>query len=353
MTTLRIAAVAAALSAALPAQWLNHPTPGIPRTKDGKPNLTAPAPRTPDKKPDLSGLWRPRGGTYMLDATAGLKPEEIQPWAAALLKQRGDDERESPIVRCLPYGPVYSYLEGLHVIKLVQTPSLIVTLNEPPGHRQIFLDGRELPKDPNPSWMGYSVGRWEGDTLVVETTGYNEGVWLDLSGHPLSEGMRITERFHRRDFGHMDVAITFNDPKAYKRPWTIHVEWEIAPDTEMLEYVCAENEKDRSHMVGKPSDELSKAVKVPQEVLARYVGVYEMPNPEDPSVTVPVHVTLPGDTLMISYGGRGQMPSAPLSETVFFGGLGGTVEFFQNERGEVAHLIMRAVEGDFKAVRRK
>src|SRR5262249_41687942 len=161
---------------------------------DGKPNLTAPAPRTSDGKPDLSGIWTMNPGPYAFNAATGLKPDEIQPWAEALYKQRREDlQKDSPYTACLPQGPA-SNLNPVAMTKIVQTPALILTLSEDLTYRQIFLDGRELPKDPNPAFMGYSVGHWEGDALVVESTGFNERTWLDFGGHPHTEELRITER---------------------------------------------------------------------------------------------------------------------------------------------------------------
>ena len=197
------------------AQWINYPTPGIPRTADGKPDLSSPAPSTADGKPDLSGIWS------LIKKGAGpsqLKPSEIKPWALKLAKEREETlGRDNPVVHCLPSGTI----SGL--AKIVQTPGLIVMLNEDLTYRQIFLDGRDLPKDPNPAWMGYSVGRWEGDTLVVDSTGYNDRTWVD-SGYPHSERMRITERFRRGDFGHLTVDATYSDPEAYEKPWTARME---------------------------------------------------------------------------------------------------------------------------------
>jgi hypothetical protein len=242
-------------------QWVNQPTRGIPRTADGKPNLTAPAPRTGDGKPDLSGVWQPMadgtdkaGGVegivaprYLIDITRDLKPEEVpfQPWAAELYKKRNDNfRRDNPLIRCLPAG-VPRLNAYTHPYKIVQTPELIVFLYEAATmFRQIFLDGRELPKDPQPSWMGYSVGRWDGDTLVIETVGFNDQTWLDGSGHPHSEDMRLTERITRRDFGHLDVAIVIDDPKTYTRPLSYVQPQVLLADTDLIEFVCAENAKE-------------------------------------------------------------------------------------------------------------
>lgn len=256
-----IAAVLLVSSKPAAGQWLNQPTRGIPRTADGKPDLTAPAPRAADGKPDLSGVWQPAadptgsaGGVegivaprYLIDVTRDLKPEEVpfQPWAAALYKQRNDDfRRDNPLIRCLPAG-VPRLIAYTHPYKIVQTSELIVILYESATmFRQIFLDGRQLPKDPQPSWMGYSIGRWEGDVLVVETIGFNDKTWLDGSGHPHSEEMRLTERFTRRDFGRLDIGVVIDDPKTYTKPLSYVQPQMLLPDTDLLEYVCAENAKE-------------------------------------------------------------------------------------------------------------
>jgi hypothetical protein len=257
------------------AQWLNYPAPGTPRTRDGKPNLAARAPRAPNGKPDLSGVWHVDGtpleemrrifgndvgkvnvpgmeiGTqskYGFNILLDFKPEEspIRPEAAEIFRRRQGEI--SPATHCLPTGiPLATLLS--EVTKIVQTPGLIVILLElDSAHRQIYTDGRKLPVDPNPSWLGYSVGKWEGDTLVVDTVGFNDKSWLDIVGHPHSEAMRITERYRRRDFGHLDVEITVDDPQMYTKPFTIKVTHLLQADSDILEYFCPENEKDRTHL---------------------------------------------------------------------------------------------------------
>ena len=346
MTRISAALAFGLVSTCLQAQWLKQPTIGIPRTADGKPNLAAPAPKTPDGKPDLSGLWT-------LQQTGGgmsqLKPAEIQPWAQALSKQREEDlGKDSPGTHCLPNGNI----GGL--AKIVQTPGLMVMLGEDLTYRQIFLDGRELERDPNPAWMGYSVGHWEGDTLVVESTGYNDRTWLER-GYPHTEHMRKTERFHRRDFGHLDVDVTVSDPKIYEKSWTVKVEGLFTADTEMLEYVCAENEKDRVHLVGKNSDDTKNAVKLAPEVLSKYTGSYEfrakelgIPGPD----VMEFRVALEDGVLKVGLGGGPKQPMTPLSETSFTG-VGGRIEFGRDDRGEVTHMVFRIADGDFRADRKK
>ena len=236
-------------------QWLDRRDARTPRRPDGSANLNAPAPRTADGKPDLSGVWQPapdptgtRGGIegiiaprYLVDITRDLKREDVpfQPPAAALYQERRDNSfRDNPLARCLPAG-VPRLDAYTHPYKIVQTPELIVVLYESlTMFRQMFVDGRALPLNPEPAWMGYSVGRWVGNALVVETAGFNDKTWLDGSGHPHSEKMRLTERFVRRDFGHMDIEITIDDPVMYTQPLRYTQPQQLLPDTDLLEYVC-------------------------------------------------------------------------------------------------------------------
>jgi hypothetical protein len=263
----------ALLSTGADAQWLNYPTPGTPRTRDGKPNLAAPAPRT-NGKPDLSGVWHVEPTSmaemkrlygddvnsldvigmeadsiskYAVNILLDFKPEEspMRPGAAELMRQRAPGT--NPSDNCLPMGIPFAFLVS-EPDKIVQTPGLIVMMFESAdAHRQIYTDGRPLPKDPEPAWLGYSVGRWEGDTLVVETAGFNDRTWLDAMGHPHSEDLRVTERYRRRDFGHMDVQVTFDDPKMYSKPFSIKFTQRLLADSDILEFFCNENEKDRAH----------------------------------------------------------------------------------------------------------
>jgi len=236
------------------AQWLNLPTPGIPRTADGKPNLTAPVPRTPDGKPDLSGLWRPELTPYRFDVIQDVKDEGIfRPAAEALFLQRAVNLRhDNPVTHCLPAGPQAIFAAGsTRFYRIVQSPGVIALLYELGNFRQIYTDGRELPKDPNPTWMGYSIGHWEGDTFVVETIGQNGRTWLDMRGLPGTESLRVVERFSRPRIGHMDIQVTIEDPQAYVKPWTVKLAWRLEPDTDLIESICEENNRDPGHMVGK------------------------------------------------------------------------------------------------------
>jgi hypothetical protein len=283
MSPQRLFVLFAFLSTGAYAQWLNFPTPGIPRTRDGKPNLSAPAPRTADGKPDLSGVWmheltsvaemkRLYGisdaaaasfspgmelGTqhkYGFNILIDFKPEEspLRPEALEIMRQRAG--KRNPTDPCADfYGiPVLGLLS--EPIKIIQSPRVAAVLYEANNlHRQIFTDGRALPKEFDlPAYLGYSVGHWERDVFVVETAGFNDKAVLDGAFHPHSDALRITERFHRRDFGHMDVEMTFDDPKMYTKPFTIKVPHDLLADADIFELFCNENEKDAAHMP-KPS----------------------------------------------------------------------------------------------------
>jgi hypothetical protein len=234
----------------LPAQWLHYPTPGIPRTADGKANLSAPAPKTADGKPDLSGIWRQPEDKYFRDLALGA-PVPMQPWAEKLFKERKENlEKGHPSERCLGHGVTdYDTLGTLR--RIIQTPGIIAILYEGYNHyRQVFTDGRPLPETTQPSYMGYSIGKWEGDTLVVQTNGLNDKGWIDMDGHPQTESTRITERYRRLDFGHIELQLIVEDPAAYLKPWGNTVRLNYVPDEELIEEIC-ENEKDLPHMVGK------------------------------------------------------------------------------------------------------
>ena len=280
-----------AISPLLLAQWPDYPTPNVPLLPNGQPNLEAPTPRTADGKPDLSGIWSlheavavrwsgstrptwrrrcrevaqspqgpPRAGTLPLrpPANAGppvatffdIGPESravlpFQPWAAELRKQRmADNMKDNPDAHCLPIGLTQMHLHP-QPRKIIQTPKLIIMLYEAQGGvRQIFMDGRPLPNnDPQPWWYGYSIGRWEGDDLVVETTGFRDDVWLDVNGSPLTSTGKMTERMRRTNYGTLQTDITIEDPKAYTKPFTVRVNHRIMLNTDLIEFICHENEK--------------------------------------------------------------------------------------------------------------
>jgi hypothetical protein len=257
------------------AQWLGYPAPGTPRTPDGHPNLTAKVPRASDGKPDLSGVWHvePTSLAEMkrlfgdlanaADAVSvpGMEADSISKYAVnVLLDFKPEDAPMRPetaeVLRttkgyvggCAPLGIPLTYLVS-EPDEIVQSPRQIVMMFESDGtHRQIHTDGRRLPQDPEPSWLGYSVGKWDGDTLVVETIGFNDRTVLDVIGHPHSDALRVVERYHRRDFGHMDVEVTLDDPKMYTRPFGIKFTQTLLADSDVLENICTENEKDLAHI---------------------------------------------------------------------------------------------------------
>jgi hypothetical protein len=233
--------------------WLDVPPAKVPRTASGELDLAAAAPRLPDGHPDLNGVWEPVK-TYSRDLADDLHPNEnsvpFQPWAKELADARADGShsRDDPPAQCLPQGvPRLGGAPGPW--KLVQTPGLIVIIYESFNlWRQIFTDGRKLAADVSPMWLGYSTGHWDGDTLVVETRGFNGKTWLDQVGKPSTDQLRVIERYRRKDFGHLDIEITIDDPGAYTRPWTVIEHFDLKPDTELLEFVCNENNRDLKHL---------------------------------------------------------------------------------------------------------
>ncbi len=286
------AAVLIAASVPLFAQWPNYPTANVPKLPDGKPNLDGPAPRTPDGKPDLSGLWqfvdsnrrvRPPGADGVLAATAEAKsgkPPAVDanglprgfrsqfwdigstipgglpytPWGAALRKERiENNNKDNPDAHCLPMGLMQFHTHP-QPRKMIQTPTEIMIVYEANyGLRDIHMDGRTLPdaNDVEPWWYGYSVGHWEGDTLVVETNGFRDDVWLDVQGSPLTSAGKMIERYRRPNYGHLEIDVTVEDPKAYTKPWTVRINQRIMLNTDLIEFVCNENEKSDAHLVGK------------------------------------------------------------------------------------------------------
>jgi len=247
-------------------QWLHYPTPDAPRKADGTINLAAPAPRLPDGKPDFSGIWHTArripctpelsrfiecgseiGGSPValnmgLDMPGGGLP--YQPWAAAIAKQRAAENGvDDPHVRCLPDNPPRPWVMP-HLTKAVHTPKLLVLLYEVNAmYRQVFIDGRPLPADLNPTWNGYSTAKWDGDTLVVQTAGFRDDLWIDMGGSPMSDAAKMTERIRRPNYGTLELEITVDDPKVYTRPWTVKMTQTIEPDTELIDEFCLENEK--------------------------------------------------------------------------------------------------------------
>jgi hypothetical protein len=279
MSHARLFVLFALLSTVAHAQWLNYPTPGIPRTKDGKPNLTAPAPRTADGKPDLSGVWMHEVTTvaemrrlygpiiddqvkvdvpgmeigtqhkYAFNILLDFKPAEspLRPTATEVMRRREANRNPGALCVGVPGFPLAGLLS--EPIKIIQSPRVTAVLYEAGDlHRQIFTDGRTLPQEFDlPAYLGYSAGHWERDVLVVETAGFNDKTPLDVAGHPHSESLHVTERFHRRDMGHLDVEMTFDDPVMYTRPFTIKVPHDLVPDSDLFEMFC-ESEQDGKHM---------------------------------------------------------------------------------------------------------
>jgi hypothetical protein len=264
-----IASAALIGSATVFAQWLKYPTANVPRSADGKPNLAAPTPRTPAGKPDFTGLWLtdapcnrnkapdslvcgselPMGaqGINMGMGIQGGLP--YQPWLAALVKERtANNAKDDPHVACLPDTFLRAYSLP-HLLKFVQTPDLLVMLNEMnAGYRQVFLDARPLPDDPTPSWQGYSSAKWDGDTLVVNSAGFRDDIWIDWNGSMIMSDAKVQERIRRPDYGHLEIAITIDDPKAYTKPWTATLHQRIALNTELVDEICLENEKSLKRM---------------------------------------------------------------------------------------------------------
>jgi len=335
-----IAAVLLLFPVSLSAQWLDWRTPGIPRTADGKPNLSAPAPRTADGKPDFSGLWQADINPYRFDVIQDLKDEAIfRPAAEALFMERvADFRRDDPVTNCLPTGPS-EMLSAMY--RIIESPNVVALLYESGTgrYRQIYMDGRKLPEDPNPAWLGYSVGHWDGDTLVVESSGFNDRTWLDRAGHPHSEKLRVTERFRRVDFGHMQYQITFDDPETLTKPLTLSLAVNYRPDTDMLENVCNENNRAKVHMVGTAN----AGVPLSSAILARYTGTYRF---REGSRTVlgfmgmTQNVTLLNGKLYLN-----ALPLIPQSETRFES-TGANAEFFLDGNGKVTRLVLRQTEGE-------
>ena len=273
---------------------------------------------------------------------------EMLPWAQELLARRsGTYSKDSPDSNCLPVGP-RAGLFGMDPAKFVQTKNVLLILYEDSPTRQVFLDGRPLPTDPNPTWMGYSVGHWDGDTLVIDTAGFNDRTWLDLSGRPHTEALHVTERYRRLDTGRMQLQMTFDDPKAYSRPWTITIDGGLVPDSELLEAVCNENEKDSSRYIGDGSAEQARAVALAPAVLARYAGDYNA----GPLGTLRVSVSGTALTLVMPSGGAHAI-LARSEEDFVVPDLGTPVRFLRSAAGEVTHLRVTIVEGDIDAPRMK
>ena len=335
------------------AQWLDRPWPDIPRTADGEPDLTAPAPRGPDGKPDLTGVWSGPRPVARLDSAS------LQPWVADLARQRQQEYYKTrPFFQCQPSGPETERFGGWK--RFLQTPTAVAILNDDLTYRVIHMDGRELEADPAPSWMGYSVGRWDGDTLVVDSAGFNDKTWVSRFGVSHTEALRITELYRRPDFGHLQVEVTFTDPGAFAKPWGFTVIMELAADTDMIETVCERSSEDWE---GGLSDTTDQAVSIPPEVLARYVGVYTGiygGNERTYEVSLSggrLFATIVGVYSGVGLGAPGldegaPRPLVPRSETAFEG-LGLGFRFIVNDEGVATDLMVIHVSGDYQYSRQR
>ena len=328
------------------AQWLKMPTPGLPRLPDGKPNLEAPAPRSADGKPDLSGLWKNDGGDRLdNNIAADLQVSDVAPSAHALFMKRTlEFGKDSMSTQCLPLGPAY-LISQYREFRIVQTPTLIMIAYSDGMHREIFMDGRSLESDRNPTWMGYAVGRWEGDVLVVDSNGYTDRSWLDFGGHPHTEERRITERYTRRHIGRMDVEVSMVDPALYARPITFSMPIKLAVDIEMLEEFCENNQKSRERMA---STKAAVAVKVPAAMLSRFAGTYDT---DDNGTKHVVNITADGTDIWFDYDGKGKQMLIPLSPTRF--SWAGTIVDFSTVSGDGVDIAMHYAEGTESGTRRK
>lgn len=327
------------------AQWLDRPWPGIPRTADGKPNLTAPTPRGPGGKPDLTGVWDGPVPEAVLD------PANEKPWVNELVRQRQREYHKGrPFYQCLPSGPEADRFSGWR--RILQTPTALVILNEDLSYRMIFMDGRELEANPAPSWMGYSVGHWDGDALVVDSNGYNDKTWLSRYGQAHTQDLRVREVYRRADFGHLRVEVTFTDPTAYVKPWGFTSDLDLQADTEMLESIC---ERSSEHWSGTVSDAERRAVTVAPDILERYVGEYAGAYA---GVNRTIAVTLAGNQLIARVTGAasvdgGEMrPLVAQSDTLFEGvGLG--YQFIVDDKGVATAVVEIKVAGPVRYTRVK
>jgi hypothetical protein len=334
--------------AALDAQWIKLTTPGLPRTPDGKPHLTAPAPRTVDGRPDLSGLWKNDGGDRLYNnVTVDMQVSDIAPSAQALFTKRSlEFGKDSMETLCLPLGPAY-LTTRYRDMRIVQTPTLIMIAFDDGMHREVWMDGRSLEKDPNPTWMGYSVGRWDGDTLVVESNGYTDRSWLDFGGHPHTEGLRIVERYTRRNVGRIDLEATMLDPKLYAKTITFSMPMKLMPDTEMLEGFCENHHKSRERMT---STKAGTLVPVPASTLSRYVGTYDTDESYD-GMKHRVTLSLIGSDLWFEYDSAGKELLMALTGTRF--SWSGSIVEFSTGTGGAMNIEIHYVEGTEHGVRRK
>ena len=321
------------------AQWLDRPTAGLPRTQDGKPDLGAPTPRGPDGRPDLTGIWNGPNPVARPDLA------NAQAWVKDIVRQREQDYfRGRPYFHCQPSGPESHRFAAWK--RILQTPATLAILNEDLTYRVIHMDGRELESNPAPSWMGYSIGRWDGDTLVVNSVGFNDKTWLTDAGLPHTEALRMMERYRRPDVGHLEVEVTYTDPSAYAKPWGFTAKMALAADTEMLEAVC---ERSSEQWAGTVSDAANSAVTVAPDMLARYVGVYRGMWGVNRRT---VEVSLSGGQLIAkiadgTIAGDELRPLVPLSQTLFEGG-GLGYQFIVDDKGVVTDVVEVHISGPYR-----
>ena len=298
-----------AFSLPVAAQWLTLATPGIPRTPDGKPDLSAPAPRMPDGRPDLTGLW----GISSISGDV-IDTAKARPWVQDLMRERAASFfADNPGHHCLPRGASYRGTVDGNTRRIVQHAKVVAILLDDLTYRQVFLDGRSLEANPSPNWMGYSVGRWDGDTLVVESNGFNDKTWLAPNGLSHTEGLRVTERYRRVDFGHLQLELTFDDPEAFTAPLHAVLDFVFRADDEMLEVVCNEASEGTTHYVGAVTDAHATVIEIAPATLAKYVGTYR--GYWGRNLTT-VDVTLENGTLSLLRNGQ-TCQLLPQSETTF------------------------------------
>jgi len=329
------------------AQWLDWPTPGIPRLPDGTPSLTAPPPRGTGGTPDLTGVWEGR------NVVGRPAPADLQPWVLELAGRfQQAYYKARPYYQCRPSGPEAERYGGWR--RILQTPAATAILHDDLTYRVIHTDGRTLEAEPAPNWSGYSVGRWEGDTLVVESFGFNEKTWTSRYGITHTDQLRVTERYRRPDFGHLQVEVTYTDPGAYTRPWGFSADFALAADTEMLEEVCEKSSEEWSATL---SDIASAAVTVPPDVLEKYVGVYSGiygGRPRTFEITLSggqLIATIAGEAVEGGLGATGLDQGAPRtlvpqSQTVFEG-LGLGFRFVVGETGAADELVVIHISGPY------
>ena len=335
------------------AQWLDRSWPGIPRTADGKPNLKAPAPKGPDGKPDFTGVWDARAVVGRPDTA------NLQKWVIDKSREhQAEYYKMRPYYQCRPSGPEAERYGSWK--RIIQTPAAVAILSDDVTYRVIHTDGRKLEDNAAPSWMGYSVGRWEGDTLVVESNGFNDKTWADRYGVMHTEALRVTERYRRVDFGHLHIDVTFTDPGAFTKPWGFGVDMDLTADTDMIEQVC---EYSSDNWTGTLNDASKLGVAVPLEVLQKYAGLYtgiyggktrayEVTLVNGQLIAKIVGEPIEGGLGAVGLDEEAARPLIPLTQTKFEG-LGLGYEFVVDANGVVTDLIATHISGPYKFSRKR